>query len=79
MTEQKIRNSGMLTIPCREEFHRFASNLLTDEDFSTYHPSNASQKAYNAINWTKSHADIYRRNKKDSLCCLTKKEAGLNA
>ena len=40
-------------IPNREEFHRYASNLITEADFDTDH-SNGIQaaKVFSAIHWT---------------------------
>jgi len=40
-------------IPTHEEFHRFASNELSDGDFCTYYPSGYQiSKVASAIKWT---------------------------
>ena len=40
-------------IPSREEFHRFASNELSEGDFCTNHPSGFQiNKVSSAIRWT---------------------------
>ena len=50
------------TIPTREEFHRFASNELSEGDFCTNHPSEfQTNKVASAIKWT--HANAKWRNK----------------
>lgn len=37
----------------RSEFHRFASNLLSESDFCTEYPSSRqTEKVATAINWT---------------------------
>lgn len=40
-------------IPTRDEFHRYASNLITEADFDTDH-SNGIQaaKVFSSIHWT---------------------------
>ena len=49
MTETQ-RNT--LRIPSREEFHRYASNLIEEYDFCTRHPSNQINKVADSISWT---------------------------
>lgn len=47
--------SNTLTIPTREEFHRYASNTLTESDFCTdYHgiPGIQINRVDSAIRWT---------------------------
>lgn len=40
-------------IPTREEFHRFASNELSEGDFCTNHPSGYQiNKVSSALRWT---------------------------
>lgn len=57
MTETQ-RNT--LRIPSREEFHRYASNLLYDSDFETDYPGKESfqiDRIASALNWTKKNAN----------------------
>lgn len=43
-----------LRIPTREEFHRYASNLLTEGDFCTEHSSGyQASRVANALDWSK--------------------------
>lgn len=50
MTETQ-RNT--LRIPSREEFHRYASNLLCESDFDTDYPSGFQvERVASAISWT---------------------------
>lgn len=50
MTETQ-RNT--LRIPSREEFHRYASNLLCESDFDTDYPSGFQiERVSSAISWT---------------------------
>lgn len=49
------------TPPSREEFHRYASNLLTEADFCTYSPGNAVNKAANALRWTVNNNKFNRK------------------
>ena len=74
MISKNTGKTGTLNIPSREEFHRFASNLLSEEDFSTYRPANASKKTCNAICWTESHAYASRRNQEKCHADDVKKE-----
>ena len=56
MTETQ-RNT--LRIPTREEFHRYASNLLTNSDFNTDYfsdPYFQTNRVASALNWTKKNA-----------------------
>lgn len=45
-----------LRIPTREEFHRYAPNVLTERDFCTEHPSSSSgcqvNKVAKTLNWS---------------------------
>lgn len=44
------------TIPSRDEFHRFASNLITLSDFDIDHTNKVQiDKVDNAIKWTIKH------------------------
>lgn len=52
-TENKKHNT--LHIPTREEFHRYASNLLSESDFCTDYsgyPDVQASKVEAAIKWT---------------------------
>ena len=41
------------TIPSREIFHRYASNVITISDFETYHSNGIqTEKVSMSINWT---------------------------
>lgn len=53
MSRNKPKNQT-LPIPTREEFHKFASNRLSQGDFSTACPSIGVQisKVSSAIGWT---------------------------
>lgn len=49
-------NHSTLHIPSRDEFHRFASNLLSESDFCTDYPSRIQvERTANAISWTYSN------------------------
>lgn len=57
MTETQ-RNT--LRIPSREEFHRYASNLLSNSDFNTDYfsdPEFQINRVASALNWTKKNAN----------------------
>ena len=50
-----------LRIPSREEFHRYASNLLTNSDFDTDYSSGFQvERVASAISWT--YANEKKRN-----------------
>lgn len=58
-----------LTIPTREEFHRYASNTLSESDFCTDYPGISGyqiNKVDSAIRWTLKNKKCmnlnYRRN-----------------
>ncbi len=61
MTKTNILTKSYKTlhIPSRQEFHRYASNLISQEDFSTVHPNNAVSRTFNAIHWTIGHSKKY--------------------
>jgi hypothetical protein len=47
-------SNNNLRIPTREEFHRYASNLLSDSDFCTNSSSGYQiNRVAKAIDWTK--------------------------
>ena len=51
------------TIPTREEFHKFASNELSEADFCTNYPSTSgfqTNRVANAIKWTYSNEKNWR-------------------
>lgn len=54
-TENYTKKHNTLHIPSREEFHRYASNTLSEADFCTDYPGRDGyqvNKAASAINWT---------------------------
>lgn len=49
-------SNNNLRIPTREEFHRYASNLLSDGDFCTNYPSGYQvNRVSEAIKWTENN------------------------
>lgn len=49
-------SNNNLRIPTREEFHRYASNLLSDGDFCTNYSSGYQvNRVSEAIKWTESN------------------------
>lgn len=57
-TKNYTQKHNTLHIPTREEFHRYASNTLSEEDFCTdYHGYTGYQinKVASAIRWTKNN------------------------
>lgn len=60
MTETQsytIPGSHNVQIPTKEEFHRYAMNLLHEEDFSTSYPSeHVAQNIASSFRWTKSNS-----------------------
>lgn len=54
MTKKETHTpSKTLRIPTREEFHRFASNTLSESDFCTQYPSTEQiNKVADALNWS---------------------------
>lgn len=64
MTETQ-RNT--LRIPSREEFHRYASNLLSNSDFNTDYfsdPEFQINRVASALNWTRKNANSKNYNYK---------------
>ena len=64
MTESQ-RNT--LRIPSREEFHRYASNLLTNSDFNTDYfsdPYFQTNRVVSALNWTQKNSNTRNYNYK---------------
>ena len=58
-TKNYTQKHNTLHIPTREEFHRYASNTLSEEDFCTDYPGHAGyqiDKVASSIRWTKSNA-----------------------
>lgn len=58
MTETQ-RNT--LRIPSREEFHRYASNLLSNSDFNTDYfsdPYFQTNRVASALNWTVKNSTV---------------------
>jgi hypothetical protein len=52
-----LLSNDNLRIPTREEFHRYASNLLTEGDFCTEHSSGYQvSRVANALDWSKKKA-----------------------
>lgn len=60
MTEKAETQHKTLRIPSREEFHRYASNILTEWDFCTDFPPalnhGQADRVASAIRWTKANA-----------------------
>lgn len=52
---KEVTKSHKLNIPTREEFHRYAGNLLTPDDFNTTCPNNSIERTCEAIEWSISH------------------------
>ena len=65
MTKQKLQtsyipNNGNLKIPSREEFHRYAMNILYESCFCTDHPTDYTINSIaQSIHWTKKNG--YKR------------------
>ena len=53
-TENTTDNHNTLHIPSREEFHRYASNLISENDF--IYPGRSIQQTASALRWTVGHA-----------------------
>lgn len=54
-TENYTKKHNTLHIPSREEFHRYASNTLSEADFCTDYPGREGcqiNKTSSAIRWT---------------------------
>lgn len=60
MTEKQgaqTQKNHKLQIPSREEFHRYASDILSNADFCTDYPAGyVAQKIASSIRWTKNNA-----------------------
>lgn len=57
MTETRLHyttpGNHNLKIPSREEFHRYASNVLSESDFCTYYPTGyTANKIASSLRWT---------------------------
>ena len=66
-TKNYTQKHNTLHIPTREEFHRYASNTLSEEDFCTdYHGYTGYQinKVVSAIKWTVSRKNNYSLSKR---------------
>ena len=67
MTKTTYTNST-LRIPTREEFHKYASNLITEDDFCTNYPpkyaSIQANKVASAIRFTINNERIRQNNLK---------------
>lgn len=58
-TKNYTQKHNTLHIPTREEFHRYTSNKLSEEDFCTDYPGSAGyqiNKVASSIRWTLSNA-----------------------
>ena len=54
-TKNYTQKHNTLHIPTREEFHRYASNVINEEDFCTDYPGRAGYKVNvtaSALRWT---------------------------
>lgn len=65
MTEKQgaqTQKNHKLQIPSREEFHRYASDILSNIDFCTDYPAGyLIKKIDDSIRWTKSNAKQNRK------------------
>lgn len=53
-TENTTDSNNTLRIPSREEFHRYTSNLISENDFIC--PGRSIQSTASALRWTVGHA-----------------------
>ena len=66
-TKNYTQKHNTLHIPTREEFHRYASNTLSKEDFCTDYPGYTGyqiNKVVSAIRWTVSRKNNYSLSKR---------------
>ena len=66
-TKNYTQKHNTLHIPTREEFHRYASNLINEEDFCTDYPGYAGYKVNvtaSALRWTVSRKNNYSISKR---------------
>ena len=66
-TKNYTQKHNTLHIPTREEFHRYASNTLSEADFCTDHPGDAGyqvNKVASSIRWTVSRKNNYSLSKR---------------
>lgn len=66
MTKTTYTNNT-LRIPTREEFHKYASNLITEEDFCTNHPSRHASAQVNKVASAIRITYNYDRTRKNNL------------
>ena len=66
-TKNYTQKHNTLHIPTREEFHRYALNVINEEDFCTDYPGYAGyqiNKVAPAIRWTVSRKNNYSLSKR---------------
>ena len=66
-TKNYTQKHNTLHIPTREEFHRYALNVINEEDFCTDYPGYAGyqiNKITSSIRWTVSRKNNYSLSKR---------------
>lgn len=73
MTETRLHyttpGNHNLKIPSREEFHRYASNVLSESDFCAYYPTGyTANKIASSLRWTIDNSKQKNRGVDEEKC-----------